>query len=157
MSDLKEEQIDIKILTKVTLSNVREIKELLTFADIRHVDNLNLKFMVNESACVFLHKSNNGNDLLSDDLNSVVNKNNGIIEQYKLIFEQLWHFGIDATKKIHLLETEFDVASVIREVDKNGINQFVEKLISTSKHEVLFYTSTLWGAIISYQKIYWSS
>ena len=37
-------------------------------------------------------------------------------------------------------------ASVIREVDNNGINQFVEKLISTSKHEVLFYTSTLWAS-----------
>ena len=27
-----------------------------------------------------------------------------------------------------------------------GSTQFVEKLISTSKHEVLFYTSTLWGS-----------
>jgi len=157
LSDLKEEQIDIKILTKVTLSNVREIKELLTFADIRHVDNLNLKFMVNESACVFLHKSNNGNDLLSDVLNSVINKNSGIIEQYKLIFEQLWYFGIDTTKKIQRLQTDIDLADAMREVDKKGIKQFVEKLISTSKHEVLFYTSTLWGAIISYQKIYWGS
>ena len=146
LSDLKEEQIDIKILTKVTLSNVREIKELLTFADIRHVDNLNLKFMVNESACVFLHKSNNGNDLLSDVLNSVINKNSGIIEQYKLIFEQLWYFGIDTTKKIQRLQTDIDLADAMREVDKKGIKQFVEKLINSSKHEVLFYTSTLWGS-----------
>ena len=49
-------------------------------------------------------------------------------------------------RKYSLLETEFDVASVIHEVDKKGINQFVEKLISTSKHEVLFYASTLWGS-----------
>ena len=59
---------------------------------------------------------------------------------------RLWHFGIDATKKIQLLETEFDVASGKSEDDKHGINQFVEKLISTSKHEVLFYTSTLWAS-----------
>ena len=156
LSDLKEDQIEIKILTGVSLSNEHKIKELLSVADIRHVDELNLKFMVNESTCVFLPKTDNGNNIMSD-LNYITNINNEIIEQYRLIFEQLWHFGIDATKKIHLLETEFDVASVIREVDKNGINQFVEKLISTSKHEVLFYTSTLWGAIISYQKIYWGS
>ncbi len=145
LSDLKEDQIEIKILTEVSLSNEHKIKELLSVADIRHVDELNLKFMVNESACVFLPKTDNGNNIMSD-LNYITNINNEMIAQYRLIFEQLWQFGIDATKKIHLLETEFDVASVIREVDKNGINQFVEKLISTSKHEVLFYTSTLWGS-----------
>ena len=55
--------------------------------------------MVNESACVFLPKYDNGNNVISD-LNSVTNINNEIIEQYRIIFEQLWHFGIDATKKI---------------------------------------------------------
>ena len=144
LSDLKEDKIEIKILTGVSRSNEHKIKELLSFADIRHVDELNLKFMVNESACVFLLKTNNRNNMMSD-LNYVTNQNNEILEQYRLIFEQLWHFGIDATKKIQLLETEFDVAAVMREVDKKGINQFVEKLISTSKHEVLFYTSTLMG------------
>jgi hypothetical protein len=39
------------------------------------------------------------------------------------------------------------VASVMREVDEKGIHQFVEKLISLSKHEVLFHTSSLWGSI----------
>ena len=145
LSNLKEDKIEIKILTEVSLSNVHKIKELLSVADIRHVDGLNLNFMVNESACVFLLKSDNGNNGMSD-LNCVTNINNEIIEQYRLIFEQLWHFGIDATKKIQLLETEFDVASGISEDDKHGINQFVEKLISTSKHEVLFYTSTLWAS-----------
>lgn len=52
------------------------------------------------------------------DSNSVASTNDEIIEQYRLIFEQLWHFGIDATKKIQDLETEFDVASVMREVDE---------------------------------------
>ena len=145
LSDLKEDKIEIKILTGVSRSNVHKIKELLSFADIRHVDELNPKFMVNESACVFLLKSNNRDNVMSD-LNSVTNQNNAILEQYRLIFEQLWHFGIDATKKIQLLETEFDLAAVMREVDKKGINQFVEKLINTSKHEVLFYASTLWGS-----------
>ena len=100
--------------------------------------------MVNESACVFHLKSASKNNVMSD-LKSVTSNNNEIIEQYRLIFEQLWHFGIYATKKIQRLETEFDVASVMHEVDKKGIKQFVEKLISTSKHEVLFYASTLWG------------
>ncbi len=145
LSDLKEDMIEIKILTEVSLSNIHKIKELSSVADIRHVDELNIKFMVNESACVFLLKSDNGNNVMSD-LNDVIDTNNEMIEQYKLIFEQLWYFGIDATKKIQLVETEFDVASVIREVDKNGINQSVDKLISTSKHEVLLYTSTLWGS-----------
>ena len=90
-----------------------------------------------------LPKSDNRNNVISD-LNSVTSKNNEIIEQYRIIFEQLWHFGIDATKKIQHLETEIDLASVIHGVDKKGIKQFVEKLISTSKHEVLFYASTLW-------------
>ena len=63
--------------------------------------------MVNESACVCLPKSDNRNNVISD-LNSVTSKNNEIIEQYRIIFEQLWHFGIDATKKIQHLETEID-------------------------------------------------
>ncbi|MDN5847709.1 MAG: hypothetical protein L0H53_15705 [Candidatus Nitrosocosmicus sp.] len=144
LSDLKEEKIDIKILTEVRLSNMHKIKELLSFADIQHIDKLNLKFMVNESASIVLLKSGNrNNDNVMSDLNSVTSINNEIIEQYRLIFEQLWHFGIDATKKIRDLETEFDMASVMHEVDEKGIHQFVEKLISSSKHEVLFYTSTL--------------
>jgi signal transduction histidine kinase len=124
---------------------VNEIKELLSFAEIRHVDKLHLKFMVNDSACVFPLKSDNGNDVMSN-LTSVINKNDVIVEQYKLIFEQLWYFGTDATKKIQRLETEIDLASVIRDVDKKGIKQFVEKLINAAKHEVLFYVSTLWGS-----------
>ncbi len=103
--------------------------------------------MVNESSCMFLPKADNGNnDNVMSDLNSVTSTNDEIIEQYRLIFEQLWPFGIDATKKVQDLETEFDVAFVMREVDEKGIHQFVEKLISSSKHEVLFYTSSLWGS-----------
>ena len=108
LSDLKEDQIEIKILTEVSLSNEHKIKELLSVADIRHVDELNLKFMVNESTCVFLPKTDNGNNIMSD-LNYITNINNEIIEQYRLIFEQLWQLGVDTTKRIHLLETEFDV------------------------------------------------
>ena len=147
LSDLKEAQIDIKILTEVSLSNVHEIKELLSFADIRHIDKLNLKFMVNEAACMFLLKSSNRNiDNMMSDLNSVTSTNYEVIEQYRAVFAQVWHLGTDATKKIQDLETELDVASVMHEVDEKGIHQFVEKLISLSKHEVLFYTSTLWGS-----------
>lgn len=122
LSDLKEDKIDIKILTEVSLSNVRKIKELLSFADIRHIAKLNLKFMVNESSCMFLLKTGNGNnDNVMSDLNSFTSTNNEIIEQYRLIFEQLWPFGIEATKKIQDLETEFDMASVMLEVDEKGI------------------------------------
>ena len=122
-----------------------EIKELLSYADIRHVDKLNLNFMVNESACVFYLKSNNGNHVISD-LNSIINKNNRIIKQYKLVFEQLWYFGIDATKKVQGLEAKIDLAPVMREVNKKGIKQFVKKLINTSKYEIMFYASNLWGS-----------
>lgn len=83
------------------------------------------------------------------DLNSVINKSNRInriISQYKLVFEHLWHFGINATKKIPHIETKSYLDSVMREVDKKGIKQFVEKLINTSEQEVLFYASTLWGS-----------
>ena len=78
--------------------------------------------MVNESSCMFLLKTGNGNnDNVMSDLNSFTSTNNEIIEQYRLIFEQLWPFGIEATKKIQDLETEFDMASVMREVDEKGI------------------------------------
>ena len=77
------------------------------------------------------------------DLNSVTSKNNEIIEQYRIMFRQLWHFGIDATMKIPRLETEIDLAYVIHKVAKKGIKQFVEKLISTSRYEVLFCASIL--------------
>ncbi|HKU84002.1 MAG TPA: HAMP domain-containing sensor histidine kinase [Candidatus Nitrosocosmicus sp.] len=143
--DLKEEKIKIKILTEISHSNVSEIRELLSYADIRHVDKLDLKFMVNESACIFFLKSNKGNHAISN-LNPVINKNNEIIEQYKLVFEQLWYFGIDAMKKVQDLETAIDLAAVMHEIDKKGIKQFVGKLINTSKHEVMFYASTLWGS-----------
>jgi hypothetical protein len=117
---------------------------MLPYADIRYVDKLNLKFMVNESACIFFLKSNNDNHAISN-LNPVINKNNKIIEQYRLVFEQLWYFGIDAMKKVQDLETAIDLAAVMDEIDKKGIKQFVGKLINTSKHEVMLYASTLWG------------
>ena len=98
--------------------------------------------MVSESACVFLPKYNNRNNVLCD-LNSVTSKNNEIIEQYRIMFRQLWHFGIDATMKIPRLETEIDLAYVIHKVAKKGIKQFVEKLISKSRYEVLFCASIL--------------
>ena len=80
LSDLKEDQIEIKILTQVSLSNEHKIKELLSVADIRHVDELNLKFMVNESTCVIFPKTDNGNNIMSD-LNYITSINNEIIEQ----------------------------------------------------------------------------
>ena len=52
---------------------------------------------------------------------------------------------------------EFDVASVIREVDKNDINQFVEKLIIHQNMKSCFILLPYGGAIISYQKIYLGS
>lgn len=91
---------------------------------------------------MFLPKYDNRNNVISD-LNSVTSKNNEIIEQYRIIFKQLWHFGIDATKKIPRLEIEIDLAYVIHKVAKKGIKQFVEKLISKSRYEVLFCASIL--------------
>jgi len=117
---------------------------MLPYADIRHVDKLNLKFMVNESACVIYLKSNNDNPAISN-MNPVININNEIIEHYRLVFEQLWYFGIDAMKKVQDIQTEIDLAAVMDEIDKKGIKQFVGKLINTSKHEVMLYASTLWG------------
>jgi len=112
--------------------------------------------MANESACVFHLKSASKNNVMSD-LKSVTSKNNEIIEQYRLIFEQLWLFGMYATKKIQRLETEFDVASVIHEVDKKGIKQFVEKLISTSNMKSCSMLLPYGGSIILYQKIFLGS
>lgn len=45
--------------------------------------------MVNESSCMFLLKSGNGNkDNVMSDLNFDTNTNHEKIEQYRLIFEQ---------------------------------------------------------------------
>jgi signal transduction histidine kinase len=145
LSGLKKNKIEIKILTEVNLSNAHRIKDLLLVADIRHVGKLDLKFMVNESTHLILSKSDNKNkNSVVSELNYVTVKNNAIVEQYSLVFEQLWNLGIDAKKKLKGLEAELEVASVTHEVNEKGIKQFVEKLIRTSKHEVLLYTSTVW-------------
>jgi two-component system, OmpR family, sensor histidine kinase VicK len=90
--------VEIRYITEITKDNLDYCKELMNFAQVRHLDGIVGNFVVSEKE--YLGEAS-GKEFLSYLIYS--NKRE-IVDQQNYIFENLWKNGIPAEKRIRLIE-----------------------------------------------------
>ncbi|MER5174231.1 MAG: HAMP domain-containing sensor histidine kinase [Candidatus Nitrosocosmicus sp.] len=109
VDSLKEKRIDsaknkgvkLRYVTEITKENIDYCKEMLTFAEIRHLDGIKGNFEISDEkeyvAVATLHKSQSIPQLIFSNLPEIV-------EQQQFIFDSFWNKAISAEQRIKEIE-----------------------------------------------------
>ena len=111
--ELKSRNVKFRAITDVTRDNVKHCKELIKYAELRHLDGIKGNFGVSDKAYTASATLQEAT-LLQQVIYSNVK---AILEQQHYVFETLWNKAISAEGKIKELEQglEPDIIEVIRD------------------------------------------
>lgn len=96
--DAKKRAVKIRYITEVTKDNLAYCKDIMNFAEVRHLDGLVGNFGVSEKE--YLGEAS-GKDFLT---HLIYSNKKEIVEQQLYIFENLWNNAVPALKKIKEIE-----------------------------------------------------
>lgn len=90
--------VKIRYITEITKENLEYCKEIMNFAQVRHLEGLIGNFVISEKE--YLGEAS-GKEFLS---HLIYSNKKEMIDQQNYIFENLWNGGIDAQKRIRFVE-----------------------------------------------------
>jgi hypothetical protein len=96
-SDAKMRGVRIRYVTEITKENLQHCKELMQFAELRHLDGVRGSFAVSESEFVAGISPNGSIEKL------VYSNVAEMVEHQQQVFETLWGAGAPAERKIQEL------------------------------------------------------
>ena len=113
--DAKQRGVAIKIVTEITTENVDYCKQMMKFAEVRHIDGIKGNFGVTETeyiASAILQKEEPATQIIYSNAREV-------IEQQRYIFRSFWNKAIPAKQRIKEIEEGIEPEFV--EVITDGI------------------------------------
>jgi signal transduction histidine kinase len=113
--DAKQRGVAIKIVTEITTENVDYCKQMMKFAEVRHIDGIKGNFGVTETeyiASAILQKEEPATQIIYSNAREV-------IEQQRYIFRSFWSRAIPAKQRIKEIEEGIEPEFV--EVITDGI------------------------------------
>jgi two-component system sensor histidine kinase VicK len=113
--DAKQRGVAIKIVTEITTENVDYCKQMMKFAEVRHIDGIKGNFGVTEIeyiASAILQKEEPATQIIYSNAREV-------IEQQRYIFRSFWNKAIPAKQRIKEIEEGIEAEFV--EVITDGI------------------------------------
>jgi two-component system sensor histidine kinase VicK len=116
MLEGKSRDIKVRFVTEVTKDNLHYCKQLMTIAELRHIDGIKANFAVSETEYLtssLLHGSNAVPQLIYSNVQTIV-------EQQQYLFETLWEKAIPAQQ-------------VIREIEEGIEREFLEIITEPGK------------------------
>jgi signal transduction histidine kinase len=128
--------IKIRYITEITKDNLSSCKELMKFAEIRHLDKIVGNFVISDKE---YFGQSSGNNLLS---NQIYNSDHGMVEQQNYIFENLWNNAIIQHDKISSLEVGVDPEEVKVLSDPSEIRRTYLNLINFANSEISLIIAT---------------
>jgi two-component system, OmpR family, sensor histidine kinase VicK len=128
--------IIIRYITEITNENLNSCKELMKFADVRHLDKIVGNFVLSDRE---YFGQSSGNNFLS---NQVYNDDHRMVEQQNHIFEILWNNAIIQHDKISSLEVGVDPEEVKVLSDPYEIRRTYLNLINSAKSEISLIIAT---------------
>lgn len=96
--DAKARGVKIRYITEITEDNLKYCKEIMNFAQVRHLNGLIGNFVVSEKEYL-------GEASIKEFLTHLIYSNRKeIVNQQNYIFENLWNNGIHAEKRVKMIE-----------------------------------------------------
>ncbi len=126
----KNRGVKIRIITEVTKDNLEHCKQIMSMAELRHLQELRGNFAVNENEYVAT-ASLNANSFVSPIIHSNAS---AIVQQQKFVFLTLWNRAIPAEQKMQELETGLPQPETRILNDAQEIGKEIEDGILTNSH-----------------------
>jgi len=92
--EAKRRGVRIMYITEITRRNLKHCREIMTFAELRHLDAVKGNFALSETE--YIAGVKRGNSIVSLVRSSLEE----LVMQQHLVFEMLWHQGIPAEQRI---------------------------------------------------------
>lgn len=128
--------IKIRCITEITKDNFSSCKEIVKFAEVRHLEKLVGNSIASNKE---YFGQSFGNNFLS---NQIYNNDHGMVEQQNYMFENLWNNALIQHDKISSLEVGVDPEEVKVLSDPSEIRRTYLNLITSAKSEISLIIAT---------------
>ena len=120
-------------ITEVTSSNIGDIRKLMQFAQVRHLEGINGNAIaVNENECLTTINLKMGNHIPYGIINSV----KGIVEQQRFTFQTLWEKAVPAEHRISEIEQGIEPQRISVIYDAHQALELYQSLIMSAEKEI---------------------
>ena len=99
-SDFKRRQVRIRFITEITSENLQYVKELMNYAEVRHMDTVKGNMAVSETEYVATATLEGGKPIMQ----AIYSNAKPILEQQRYFFENLWIKAVHADQRIRQIE-----------------------------------------------------
>jgi len=134
--DAKAKGTRIRLITEITKDNLSSCKQIMKFAEVRHLEKLIGNFAIND---LEYFGQAQGNAFAS---NLIYNNDSGLVEQQKYIFENLWNNAITQHDKGSSLEVGVDPEEIKVLSDPYEIRKTYLNLINSAVSEISLIIAT---------------
>jgi two-component system, OmpR family, sensor histidine kinase VicK len=99
-SDFKRRQVRIRFITEITSENLQYVKELMNYAEVRHMDTVKGNMAVSETEYVATATLEGAKPIMQ----TIYSNAKPILEQQRYFFENLWIKAVHADQRIRQIE-----------------------------------------------------
>jgi len=132
----KTKGIRIRLITEITKANLNACKEIMQFAEVRHLHKVIGNFIISD-------KEYFGQSLGSNyQTNQIYNNGDGLVELQNYVFENLWNNSVSHHDKSSSLEAGVDPEEVKVLSDPIEIRKTYLSLIESAKSEISLIIAT---------------
>nr|MDQ5876235.1 hypothetical protein [Thermoproteota archaeon] len=124
-SDFKRRGVRIRFITEITLENMQYVKELMNYAEVRHMDTVKGNMAVSETEYIATATLEGAKPITE----TIYSNAKPILEQQRYFFENLWIKAVHADQRIREIEEGIE-PRITKIIDSQ------EDIISRARHVI---------------------
>ena len=124
-SDFKRRGVRIRFITEITLENIQYVKQLMNYAEVRHMDTVKGNMVVSETEYVATAMLEDAKPITE----TIYSNAKPILEQQRYFFENLWIKAVHADQRIREIEEGIE-PNITKIIDSP------EDIISRARHVI---------------------
>jgi two-component system, OmpR family, sensor histidine kinase VicK len=130
--DMKSRGVKIRWVTDITKDNLTHCKDLMQYAEVRHISCLNENFRVSETEYVAATTTKEGLPIPK----LIYSNSKEIVGQHQYIFETLWEKAVPAEQRIKEIEQESELQRIAVIYDARQALELFHWLIMSAEKEI---------------------
>jgi hypothetical protein len=132
--DMKERGVKIRFITEITKENIHYCKELMNFAEVRHLDEIKGNFGVLDG---IYYRGGARSETSSAPPLLISSTVSAFVEQQQYFFDMLWRKAIPAKQRMKEIEEGIKRAFIETIQDSDETLSLVSKVLSFANEEIL--------------------